>query len=104
MAEAGSAVTYFKYQRICIPATFNFHIIFIFLGLRWLFGLKRFKHPEVTYGEALLLVFVTTAACIGVALLNTARKKRKRARKQAETERLEAERENEKRMMEEFDR
>ena len=84
--------------------TFNFHIIFIFLGLRWLFGLKRFKHPEVTYGEALLLVFVTTAACIGVAMLNTWRKKRKRERKQADAERLKAEQEAEIKAMEEFDR
>jgi fucose 4-O-acetylase-like acetyltransferase len=84
--------------------TFNFHIIFIFLGLRWLFGLKRFKHPEVTYGQALLLVLVTTAACIGVAMLNTWRKKRKRERKQAEAEQLKAEQEAEIKAMEEFNR
>lgn len=83
--------------------TFNFHIIFIFLGLRWLFGLKRFRHPEVTYPEALLLVLVTTAACIGAALLNTARKKRKRRRKLAEAARLEAERVAEKNLMREIE-
>jgi fucose 4-O-acetylase-like acetyltransferase len=83
--------------------TFNFHIIFIFFGLRWLCGLKRFKAPEVTYGQALLLVLVTAAACIGVAMLNTARKKRKRERKRAETARLEAERESEKHFMRELD-
>lgn len=54
---------------------FVWHILLIFLGLRWLFDLKRFGEPKVTYGQALLLTGVVTITAIAVASLNTWRKR-----------------------------
>jgi len=78
---------------------FNWHICFIFIGLRWAFALKRFKGPKVTYEQALLLTLLVTVTCIGVAMLNTVRKRRKRSKQVAQEKRRKAEIEEEKRIL-----
>ncbi len=86
---------------------FVFHICVIFIGLRWLLALKRVNRvPQVTYAQALWLTLAVTLACLGVAMLNTARKRRKRSRqiesKARRQEELAIQRSHEQKLIEEL--
>ncbi|MFH1812424.1 MAG: OpgC domain-containing protein [Pseudomonadota bacterium] len=55
---------------------FVWHILAVFIGLRWALDLKRVNRtPQVTYTQALLLTGLVTVTAIGVAQLNTWRKR-----------------------------
>jgi fucose 4-O-acetylase-like acetyltransferase len=83
---------------------FNTHIIVIFVGLRWLLQLKRWKTPMVSYPEALVWVGVVSLICIVVASLNTERKRRQRSRQKLRAAIARVQHDKELRLAEELER